>query len=206
MKILAVTDQVVDSIYSEEVRHLFGDVDLVVSCGDLPYSYLEFIASMLNVPCFFVRGNHDAPEYLADGRTLYEPGGWVNLDGRTVRAEGTILAGLEGSKRYKPRGRYQYTDRQMVAKIWLMMPRLLMNRVRFGRYLDILVTHASPRGIHDGQDVCHSGFEALLTFLVRFRPHYLLHGHTHVYAKEATQTRFRDTEVINVYPFRVIEW
>ena len=73
MKILAVSDQVVKSIYSEHIRERFGDVDMVLSCGDLPYSYLEYIASMLNVPCFFVHGNHDQPEYQLDGRVLVEP-------------------------------------------------------------------------------------------------------------------------------------
>jgi len=39
----------------------FGDVELVLSCGDLPYYYLEYIVSMLNVPLLYVHGNHDAP-------------------------------------------------------------------------------------------------------------------------------------------------
>jgi Icc-related predicted phosphoesterase len=81
-----------------------------------------------------------------------------------------------------------------------------MNRMLRGRYLDILITHSPPFGIHDGKDLPHRGFKALLGFMNRFRPRYLLHGHKHTYGTETWRTRYRDTEVINVYPFHVIEW
>jgi Icc-related predicted phosphoesterase len=205
VKILAVSDRVVKSIYSTHICERFDDVDMVLSCGDLPYSYLEFIVSMLNVPCFFVHGNHDQPEYQSDGCVLAEPGGWVDLDGRTVRSRGIILAGLEGSIRYKPQGDYQYTEAQMAFKLRRMMPTLLLNRLRYGRYLDILITHAPPFGIHDGEDYCHRGFKALLWFMDRFRPRYLIHGHKHVYRPETCQTRYGDTQVINAYPSCVLD-
>ena len=206
MKVLAISDQVVEGIYSPNIRERFGDVEMVLSCGDLSYSYLEYIVTMLNLPCFFVHGNHDQPEYMADGRVLTKPGGWVNLDGRTVKAKGILLAGLEGSIRYKPRAPFQYTEGEMAYKVWCMTPALLMNRVLHGRYLDILITHAPPFGIHDGKDLCHRGFKALLGLMARFRPRYLLHGHKHIYGPGLWQTRYLDTEVVNVYPFRVIEW
>lgn len=206
MKILAISDKVVESIYSSHVRERFGDVDMVLSCGDLPYYYLEFIVSMLTVPCFFVHGNHDQPEHTASGQILTKPGGWINLDGRVVESKGVLVGGLEGSMRYKPHAPHQYTEQQMAFKVWRMMPSLLMNRVLYGRYLDILITHAPPCGIHDGEDVCHRGFEALLTFMERFRPRYLLHGHKHIYKPQAAATRYRDTEVLNVYPVHVVEW
>ena len=206
MRILAVSDQVVESVYSVRVRERFGDVGVVLSCGDLPYSYLEYIVSMLNVPCFFVHGNHDRDEHLASGCTLTRPDGWGNLDGRVTAAKGVLLAGLEGSFRYKPRSPYQYTEAELSSKIWRMTPALLINRVRYGRYLDILITHAPPFGIHDASDLPHRGFKALLGFMARFRPRYLLHGHKHVYGPREHQARYLDTEVINVYPFSVIEW
>ena len=205
MKILAVSDHVVESVYSSHIRQRFGDVDMVLSCGDLPYSYMEYIVSMLNVPCFFVHGNHDHPEYTADGRTLIEPGGWTNLDGQTVQDKGLLLAGLEGSMRYKPNAPFQYTESEMAYKVWCLAPALLMNRMLHGRYLDILITHSPPFGIHDGEDLPHRGFKALLWFMERFRPRYLLHGHKHVYGPETWRTRYLDTEVINVYPLRAIE-
>jgi Icc-related predicted phosphoesterase len=197
---------VVESIYSPSIRDRFGDVGMVLACGDLPYSYLEYIVSMLNVPCFYVHGNHDRPEYTENGRTLTQPGGWVNLDGRTVTVKGVIVGGLEGSIRYKPRSPFQYTQSEMAWKVRRMMPALLMNRVFHGRFLDILITHSPPFGIHDGLDRPHRGFKALLGLMARFRPRYLLHGHKHIYGPESSRTRYRDTEVINVCPSRVIEW
>ena len=206
MKILAVSDQVVEGIYSSHICERLGDVDMVLACGDLPYSYLEYIVTMLNVPCFFVHGNHDRPEYTSDGRTLAKPGGWVDLDRRTVEAKGILLGGLEGSILYRPGAPFQYTESEMAYKVWRLTPALLMNRVLYGRYLDILITHSPPLGIHDGQDLPHRGFKALLGFMNRFRPRYLFHGHKHIYGPEPPRTRYLDTEVINVYPFRVVEW
>ena len=206
MKILAVSDLVVASVYSSRIRERFGDADLVLSCGDLPYSYLEFIVSMLNVPAFFVHGNHDHAEYLSNGRTLFQPGGWVNLDERVVESKGLLIAGLEGSIRYRPGAPFQYTDGEMLHKILRLTPALLVNRLLHGRYLDILITHSPPRGIHDGKDQAHQGFVSLLRFIAWFRPRYLLPGHKHVHRAEPPRTRFLDTEVINVCPVRVIEF
>lgn len=206
MKILAVSDHVDDAVYNRRIGDRFEDVDIVVSCGDLPYSYLEFIATLLNVPCFYVHGNHDQPEYRASGRTLTEPGGWIDLDGRTVEEKEVLLGGLEGSIRYKPDGRYQYSEPAMAWKILRMTPSLLFNRLWRGRYLDVLIAHSPPRGIHDGEDVAHRGFRSFLAFMDRFKPRYLLHGHKHVYGTEPKRTCYKETEVINVDPFRVIEY
>lgn len=205
MKILAVTDKVVDIIYSPRLAERFRDIDLVVSCGDLPYSYLEFIVSTLNVPCFYVHGNHDCSEHTSFGTVLTSPGGWVNLDRRTVYYRGIIIGGLEGSIRYKP-GPHQYTEAEMRLRMWSMVPALLVNRVLYGRYVDILITHSPPFGIQDGPDRAHRGFKTFLTFMIYFRPRYLLHGHQHLYGLEQNRTRFLDTEVINVYPYQVIEY
>ena len=48
--ILAVTDEADPRIHSETVRERLGHVAFVVSCGDLPASYLEFLADALNRP------------------------------------------------------------------------------------------------------------------------------------------------------------
>jgi len=94
----------------------------------------------------------------------------------------------------------------MAVKAWQLLPGLMFNRLRYGRYLDILVTHAPPFGIHDGEDFPHRGFKTFLNLMDRFRPRFLLHGHKHVCGADTWRTRYQDTEVINVHPFRVIEW
>jgi Icc-related predicted phosphoesterase len=90
--------------------------------------------------------------------------------------------------------------------VWSLTPWLVLNRLLYGRYLDILITHAPPFGIHDRPDVCHRGFRAFVTFMERFRPRYLIHGHVHVYhPHQEVETPYRDTQVINTYGYRTLE-
>jgi Icc-related predicted phosphoesterase len=205
MKILAVSDKEDPIVHSTNVRERFGDVDVVVGCGDLPYTYMEYIATMLGQPCVYVHGNHDRDQHLSNGRVLTHPGGWINIDGRTIKVKGLILGGLEGSMRYQPWKPHQYTEVDMSLKIWRMAASMLIHRLFDGRYIDVLITHAAPCGIHDQEDVCHRGFTAFLRFMRRFRPRYLLHGHVHDHRMAETHTQYRDTTVINVYPYQLIE-
>jgi uncharacterized protein len=211
VKILALSDQVVDHLYSPRVKEQFGDVNLVVGCGDLPYYYLEYIVSMLNVPLVHVPGNHDLPP--ASGSTARDPEACShiaessgNIDGRMIDEQGLLLAGLGGSIRYRPDGVNQYTQGEMVCRILTLVPRLCLNRMRHGRFLDILITHSPPLGVHDGTDPAHVGFTAFNHFITRFRPRYVLHGHSHVYRRDVvTRTQLGPTCILNVCPYRVIE-
>ncbi|MEK9161750.1 MAG: metallophosphoesterase [Chloroflexota bacterium] len=208
MKILAISDEVVDFIYSPAVKERYGDVDLIVGCGDLPFYYLEFVVSILNKPLYMVSGNHDAHnQYMSDGRVLDHAEGTINIDGELANENGILLAGLGGSIRYRPDGVHQYTQSEMKGRILSMTPSLILNRLRQGRFLDILITHSAPRGIHDSADAAHVGFEAFNNFIKWFKPRFLLHGHSHVYQSNAvTRTVVGETEVLNVYPYRLIEW
>ncbi|GAB4542439.1 MAG: metallophosphoesterase [Anaerolineae bacterium] len=207
MKLLAVTDKVVDLIYSPSLVEKYGDVDMVLSCGDLPYYYLEYIVTMLCVPLLYVHGNHDPPvEYTSSGLQLTGPGGGINVHGRLVHTQGLSVAGLEGSIRYKPHGMYQYTDAQMWRQVLKLTPALLFNHLVTGRRLDILLTHSPPFGIHNGRDRTHIGFKSFLWLMERFRPRYLLHGHRHIYNPlETTETQYKETTIINVYPYKILE-
>jgi Icc-related predicted phosphoesterase len=210
MKILALSDQVVEHLYSPIVKERFGDVDLVVGCGDLPNYYLDYIVSMLNVPLALVPGNHDLPVPSPNTdrapESSVDPSGFANIDGTAVEERGLLLAGLGGSIRYRPDGVHQYTQAEMTRRALALAPRLYWNRIRHGRFLDILVTHAPPRGIHDAEDPAHVGFEAFNRFIARYRPRYLLHGHSHIYMRGTlTTTQMGPTTIVNVYPYRVIE-
>jgi Icc-related predicted phosphoesterase len=207
MKILALSDCVVEAIYSLNIREMYGDVDLVIGCGDLPYYYLEFVTTVLPVPVVYVYGNHDKTQFTSDGRILTAPEGCIPLEGRRETIKGLLLAGLGGSMRYHPRAIHQYTNGQMWTRIARLTPGLMTNRLRHGRYLDILVTHAPPFGIHDGQDLPHKGFKSFLAFMRAFKPTYLLHGHKHQHRRDIVEcTRYHETTVINVYPKKVIDW
>jgi Icc-related predicted phosphoesterase len=202
VRILAISDEVDARLYGPGLASRFGQVDLVLSCGDLPAYYLDFVASMLGAPLYGVHGNHDAS--LACGDTLDRDQAWGmgELHARVVNEQGLLIGGFDGSPRYN-QGPYQYTETGMREQVARMLPRLLTNRVRHGRFLDILVTHAPPRDIHDQPDRCHRGFVVFRWFLRTFRPRYHLHGHVHVYdPRTTTRTQFHDTLVLNAYRYR----
>jgi Icc-related predicted phosphoesterase len=200
MRVLTVSDQVNEQLYSPALKQVACDVELILSCGDLPSDYLEYILSTLNVPLFYVMGNHGGA-----GGDKPEPEGAENIDGRVVEAKGLLIAGLEGSMRYNNRPLYQYTENQMRAKIARLSPTLMLNRTRYGRYLDILVTHAPPFGIHDGEDLPHHGFKSFVWFIDHYQPRYVIHGHMHVYDnREAVVTPRGKTTIVNTYGYRIL--
>jgi Icc-related predicted phosphoesterase len=217
MKILCISDQIDPLVYTNSIKERFRDVDVVLSAGDLPMDYLEFIVSSLNVPLLFVFGNHHVNEYR-----YYRPegempffnslekaaiftSGAVHIGSKVRREEGLIFAGLGGSMMYN-HGENQFTDFQMYMEILKLIPALVFNRIFRGRFLDILLTHASPRGIHDKEDRCHRGFKAFLWFMRVFKPKYLIHGHIHLYdLSDIRMTPYQDTLVINAYSHYVID-
>jgi Icc-related predicted phosphoesterase len=204
MRILAVSD-VEDEAVAASLASKVGSVDLVVGCGDLSYEYLDFIATALGVPLRAVHGNHDTPPENLDDRAI---GVWwrgIDLHGRVVEIDGVLLGGFEGSPLYS-RGPYQFGEFDVWLAILRMVPSLIANRIRRGRFLDVLVTHAPPLGIHDQRDKAHRGFAAFRTFLRVFHPRYHLHGHTHVYDRRTeTTTQFGRTTVMNTYGARTVD-
>ena len=201
IKILSLSDEVIDFIYNAQIRDRFPDVNLVLGCGDLPYYYLEYVVNMLDTWMFYVNGNHaHKVEYCEDGERT-GPRGGINLHRQVVRYNDMILAGVEGSLRYKE-GPFQYSQVEMWGHVFSLIPRLLINRARFGRYLDVFVTHAPPVGIHDQPDLPHRGIDAFRWFSHVFKPAYHFHGHVHLYRLDAPrETIFESTKVINTYRF-----
>jgi Icc-related predicted phosphoesterase len=204
VRILALSDVVDERAYAS-VSSRVGRVDLILGCGDLPYDYLDYVATELGVPLFAVHGNHDIPPELLDDPAIAVWWKGINIHGRVVAVDDLLVAGLGGSRRYN-KGPYQLSEAEMLFAIARMIPALIVNRIARGRYLDVLITHAPPRGIHDLPDHAHWGFTALRHFLRAFRPRYHLHGHSHVYDRRTVmRTRFHDTVVVNAYGAREIE-
>lgn len=218
MEILCVADQIDPLVYSESVKERFCDVEMVVSAGDLPMSFLGFLASSLNKPVAFVFGNHNLRELgrfqgrrspAEQLRNAYgippQTYGATYIDGRIRRIKGLLIGGLGGTVRYND-GEHQFTEGQMRRRILRLLPRLLFNRVFFGRFLDVFVTHAPPRYINDRDDLPHHGFECFRWFLRVFKPRYHLHGHIHLYDLNAPRiTGFEQTKVINVFSYFVLD-
>jgi Icc-related predicted phosphoesterase len=206
MQIMTVSDRIMDRLYSSQVGQQYSDIDLLIGCGDLPYYYLEFLLSSLNTSLVFVRGNHDkGPQYTADGRVLTRLQGGIDLHGRVINQNGLLIAGLEGSMRYKPNAPLMYSEGGMTLQVAALVPKLLRYTGRYRRKLDILVTHSPPFGIHDEPDLAHRGFKAFLPLISFFKPRYHFHGHVHVYRNDAIrETNYKQTKIINVFPLRLI--
>jgi Icc-related predicted phosphoesterase len=202
MKVLSLSDVPVHMIHGPQIRSLFPDVDLVIGCGDLAYDYQEYVISMLDVPLFYVRGNHDkVVEYHLHGAHSGPQGG-IDLHRRAINYRGLLLAGVEGSLRYRP-GPFQYSQREMWLNVFSLVPGLLRNMITYNRYLDVFVTHAPPKGIHDQPDRPHQGIDAFRWLIQVFKPAYHFHGHIHIYRPDtATETLLDGTRVINTFSFR----
>jgi Icc-related predicted phosphoesterase len=203
MKILAVSDQAEARLHSPLLRQTFGDVDLLIGCGDLPYEYLEYMVSSLDVPLLYVPGNHD-PAYDPRIPQARVEGG-INIDRRVMTVKHLGVAGLGGSIRYRPGVANQYSQTGMFFRTLPLLPSLAWRRLRGG--LDILVTHSPPKGIHDDVDLAHTGLRAINWLISLFKPRYLLHGHTHNYRGNllSPRTRVGETTVINVFPHATLE-
>lgn len=220
MKILCVSDATDTLIYSENAPERYKDIDLVISSGDLPLRYYDYIQTVLRKDVIYVYGNHNLEDFdramSNGGSTIIGPDfmpimplvySGTLIDGKVIRLKnsGLLVAGLGGSMLYN-RGKSQYSEKQMKRRIIKMIPHLIYNKLKYGRYLDILVTHAPPHGLGDGEDLCHRGFNCFLWFMEKFKPKYLLHGHVHLIDLNDQRVRhYSDTDVINIYKNYILE-
>jgi Icc-related predicted phosphoesterase len=158
-----------------------GSADLIVSCGDISDQVILEASSAFNCRRILaVKGNHDPPGPF--------PEPIKDLHLRTETHMGITFGGLNGSWKYKPRGNFLYD--QLEAEVALSrLPRV-----------DILVSHNSPRKIHDRNDGIHYGFEALNNYINEKNPSYLFHGHQHVNIRSLVNK----THVVGIYGFKLI--
>jgi hypothetical protein len=204
VRVLAVSDEV-DEALSADPSPVRG-AELILACGDLPFDYLGYLMSALEAPLVFVPGNHD-PD-VSGYRTSRAglpvraglptvppwPPGAVNADGAVVDAGGLRIAGLGGCLRYRD-GPNQYSERQQAARARRLARRARWRRWRDGRGVDVLLTHAPPAGVGDGDDPPHRGFACLHGLVGRMAPPLLLHGHVHPFGED-TPDRFLGATVV----------
>ena len=206
MKVLCVSDQIDPLVYADGIKQSYAEVDMILSAGNLPMDYLDFIANSLKKPLFFVLGN----QY--DNKHSNET---VCVDGKVRRDAGLVIAGLGGSMRYN-KGENQYTDFEMNIRMLRLIPALVYNRIVRGRFLDILLTHTSQTGIHDKgiydkgihtkEEKYLMGFKCFLLFMRVFKPKYLVHGHIPPYnMADHRSTKYQKTFVVNVYGHYLID-
>ncbi len=217
VRVLAVSDEVDEGLLADASR--VRSARLIVACGDLPAEYLGALMDALGVPLVYVPGNHDPDQsgYRISRAGLITragfparppwPPGAINADGRIVEAGGLRIAGLGGCLRYND-GPNQYTERQQARRA-----RALRLRARWqgpaprpgGPRCDVLLTHAPPRDVGDGEDLPHRGFGCYHGLAAALAPPVLLHGHVHPYGLSQPPRRLGATCVRNVTGWHLLE-
>jgi len=211
VRVLAVSDEVSAHLWTDDAARY--QPDLVAGCGDVPFDLLTWLAAVTEAPLVFVPGNHD-PDlsgYRQTRRGLVLragipveppwPAGAINADGRVVDVGGLRVAGLGGSRRYRP-GPNQYTERQQARRARRLVIRARWKRPR--ARVDLVITHAPPAGIGDGDDPAHQGFNAFLYLIGALQPRLFLHGHV-APTQGAIEHRVGVTRVVNVFDHRVLD-
>ncbi len=195
MRILVLADEPSKWLWDFYEEGKLKDIDLILSCGDLPAEYLSFLVTFSNCPLLYVSGNHD--HY--DRRP---PEGCTCIDDQIYVYEGVRIVGLGGCMRYIPGHSNQYTEKEMRKRV---------SKLRFSimkkKGFDILLTHAPAKGLGDMEDWPHRGFQVFLDLMKKYRPKYLCHGHVHMnYGKGfSRETEYLDTKVVNAYERYIIE-
>jgi Icc-related predicted phosphoesterase len=109
-----------------------------------------------------------------------------------VAVKGLRVGGLGGSPWYNGEGN-QFTEKQMARRVGK-----LVRRARRAGGIDIFVSHAPPRGIHDLRDKCHTGFDSFRALMDELRPKAVVHGHNHeVYGRGERESEVGGIRVIN---------
>lgn len=168
MRILALADEPSDRLWGERCREALSGIDLILSAGDLPSSYLSFITCFTNAPVVYVHGNHD------DKYAQKPPEGCLCADGKVVQLKGVRILGLGGCLRYRPDAVNMYSEQEMEDRI-----RSLRGKLRSTGGFDILLTHSPIRGVGDQDHISHRGFECFGPLLDKYRPAVMIHGHVH---------------------------
>ena len=187
MKLMVISDTPDPGLWDFFSEKKLQGADAIISCGDLPASYLTFLVTLANKPLFYVHGNHD---------TRYEqqpPEGCCCIDGTVADFRGYRILGLGGCMEYSG-GAHQYTERQMERRIAKLRRQMKKGGV------DILVTHAPAEDLGDLDDPCHRGFTCFRDLMAGFNPLYHFHGHVHLQYLPPTWPRVRqfgETTVVN---------
>ncbi len=190
MKILTIADEPNEYLWGDNVREALGGVDMIISCGDLPAEYLDYLATFTAAPVFYVHGNHDK-SYLEN-----PPTGCVCIDGKLQTYKGIRMLGLGGSIRYNNESPFQFTQKEMRMRALKLLPAIYLRKG-----FDILVAHSGAFGTGDVDDRAHVGFEVFNDLIDKWQPMLFIHGHSHLnYSTKNKRLAYRNkTQVINAF-------
>lgn len=197
MRILVLADQKSKYLYDFYEQDKLKDIDLIISCGDLPPSYLSFFVTLCNVPLLYVKGNHDE---------RYEktpPEGCICIEDDIYVYEGIRILGLGGSMEYIPGASNQYTEREMRKRVCKLRFKLWRRKG-----FDILVTHAPAYQINDLEDRPHRGFGVFRELMEKYEPKFFIHGHVHAsYSRGFKRTdTYGKTTIVNAFEYHIVDY
>ena len=189
MRILALADVESRYLWDFFEKSKLDGYDLILAAGDLAPQYLEFLVTYSKVPIFYVHGNHDG---------CYKdtpPLGCICVDDTIYEYQGLGIMGLGGSMCYNYSG-FQYTEAQMKRRYLKLLPKIWKHKG-----IDILLTHSPAKGLNDGDDMPHMGFDVFNTIIDKYEPSLFVHGHVHLnygrnFKREDTKG---NTRVVNAY-------
>lgn len=195
MRFLTVSDVTAPELFPVSHRERFEPLDAVLSCGDVPPEYLTYLGHFFRVPVYYVRGNHDI-RYRSR-----PPQGATDVHARLVDLKGLRLLGFEGSMWYNG-GPMQYTEAQMRTILWKMRPLIWWHGG-----VDMVIAHAPPRGLGDGDDPCHRGFRCFVRFIRTHQPRWFIHGHIHRTFDDPSQRLMRlgETNILNTFGWHIVD-
>lgn len=195
MKLLLIADEEDPYFWDCYRPGVLKDYDLILSAGDLKSAYLEFLVTMSNRPLLFVHGNHDG--YYDS----HPPGGCECVEDKLTVCKGLRILAFGGCMLYNGKP-YQYSEKQMWRRI-----RKCRRAIKKAGGVDIVLTHAPPLGLGDGEDLCHRGFACFRDLIDTYRPKYFIHGHQHLNYKTASERvrQYGETTLINACGRYVLE-
>ena len=169
-------------------NHL-DDIEFILSAGDLALTYLQTVKSNLKVPLYFVKGNHDEFKLKLFNNEFIE---W-----RCFEYKGIRIAGI-GCKNHN-----KIISEDNMKKMLIRLYR----KIKKNNGVDIVISHYPPRGLGDGADETHKGYQSIREFIETVKPKYFIYGHNHLnYGRNDRIMQFEDTQLINAYEKYVLDY
>lgn len=193
-KILVISDTPILRNYSiEKIKEQFGNIDFILSAGDLSNDYLDYIFTCLNKDLIYINGNHlSNSEHNIDF--------CKNIDQRVINYKGLRIMGFDGSPNYSY-SEHQYSEFQVFCSILKNFWKLLKKKP------DIVLSHSPILGIHDVDDYIHRGFRSYWLILKYFAPKLWVHGHIHLQHHHSVQeSTFNNTKIVNAFGYKIIDF
>ena len=108
-KFLCVSDiEILRNMEEKFLKEKFGDIDFIMSAGDVSNYYLDYLVSTLDKDLICVNGNHVYnKDYPIDFAKI--------IDGKCIKYKGLRILGLDGCKVYSFK-EHQYTENQKIGR------------------------------------------------------------------------------------------